>query len=154
MNNSKVLQTPIGTAFFLKINTLQGPIIRIFNQYAMGGKGHTIYSALQMEAFGLKVDDKSRLLPGLNSKQAIITPDGYEIPLSIQGGLAYMDMDYPMDQNLATLLAVFMTADTEWDPSIYDNYHDICQQDGLEEDSESETFQSTKSQEIGIFETC
>ena len=84
MNNSKVFQAPIGTGC-MKINTLQGPIIGIFNQYAMGGKGHTIYSALQMEAFGLKMDNKLRLLPGLNSKQAIVTPDGYEIPLSIQG---------------------------------------------------------------------
>ena len=106
-----------------------------------------------MEAFGLKVDDKTRLLPGLNSKQVIVTPDGYEIPLSIQGGLTYMDMDYPTDKDLTTLPAVFMTADTEWDPSIYDNYHDICQQEDLEEDSESDTFQSTKSQEIGIFES-
>ena len=107
-----------------------------------------------MEAFGLKVDDKSRLLPGLNSKQAIVTPDGYEIPLSIQGGLAYMDTDYPTDKDLSTLPAVLMTADTGWDPSIYDNYHDICQQEELEEDSESDTFQSIKSQETGIFETC
>ena len=84
MNNSMVLQALICTGC-MKINTLQGPIIGLFNQYVMGGKGHTIYSALQMEAFGLKVDDKSCLLPGLNSKQAIITPDGYEIPLSIQG---------------------------------------------------------------------
>ena len=58
MNNSKVLQAPIGTGC-MKINTLQGPIIGIFNQYATGGKGHTIHSALQMEAFGLMVDDKS-----------------------------------------------------------------------------------------------
>ena len=106
-----------------------------------------------MEAFGLKVDDKSRLLPGLNSKRAIITPDGYEIPLSIQRGLVYMDTDYPLDEDLATLPAIFMTADSEWDPSIYDNYHDICQQNDLPEDSESDTFQSLKSQEIGIFET-
>ena len=118
------------------------------------GKGHTIYSSLQMEAFGLKVDDKSCLLSGLNSQQAIITPDGYQIPLSIQGGLAYMDMDYLTDKDLATLPAVFMTADTEWDPSIYDNYHDISYQDSLEESSENEIFTSTKSQEIGIFETC
>ena len=106
-----------------------------------------------MKAFGLTVDDKSRLLPGLNSKQAIITPDGYQIPLSIQGSLAYMDTDYPMDKDLATLPAVFMTADSEWYPSIYDNYHNICQQNDLPEDSESDTFQSLKSQEIGIIET-
>ena len=30
-----------------------------------------------MEAFGLKVDNKSHLLPGLNSKQTIITPKRY-----------------------------------------------------------------------------
>ena len=71
-----------------------------------------------MEVFGLKVNDKSWLLPGLNSKQAIVTPDGYEIPLSIQGGLAYIDTDYLTDKDLSTLPAVFMTADTEWDPSI------------------------------------
>ena len=65
-----------------------------------------------------------------------------------------MDTDYPTDKDLATLPAVFMTADTEWDPSIYDNYHDICHQEGLEEYSENEIFKSTKSQEIGIFETC
>ena len=153
MNNSKVFQAPIGTGC-MKINTLQGPIIRIFNQYAMGGKGHTIHSALQMEAFGLKVDNKSRLLPGLNSKQAIVTPDGYEIPLSIQGGLAYMDTDYLMDKDLATLPAVLITSDTEWDPSIYDNYHDISHKDSLETESENDLFTSTKSQEIGIFETC
>ena len=84
INNSKILQALIGTGC-IKINTFQRPIIGIFNQYVMGGKGHTIHSALQMEAFGLKVDDKSCLLPGFYSKQAIITLDGYEIPLSIQG---------------------------------------------------------------------
>ena len=51
-----------------------------FNQYVTGGKGHTIHSALQMEAFGLTVEDKSRLLPNLNSRQAIETPEGHIIP--------------------------------------------------------------------------
>ena len=116
----------------MKINTLQDPIIGIFNQYATGGKGHTIHSALQMEAFGLQVDDKSHLLLGLNSQQAIITPDGYQIPLSIQGGLAYMDMEYLMNKDLESFPAVFMTADNEWDPSIYDNYHDLLVQEASE----------------------
>ena len=86
MNNSKVFQAPIGT---MKINALQGLIIGIFNQYATSEKGHTTHSALQMKAFRLKIDDKSCLLPGLNSQQAIITPDGYKIPLSIQGVYGY-----------------------------------------------------------------
>ena len=49
MNNFKVLQAPIGTGC-MKINTLQDPIIGIFNQYVTGRKGHTIHSVLQMEA--------------------------------------------------------------------------------------------------------
>ena len=53
MNNSKVLQAPIGTGY-MKINTLQELIIRIFNQYATSEKGHTIHSVLQIEDFGLK----------------------------------------------------------------------------------------------------
>ena len=54
MNNSSVNQATISTGA-LKINTTNGPIIGIFNQYATGGKGHTIHSALQIEAYGLKI---------------------------------------------------------------------------------------------------
>ena len=79
----------------------------------MGRKGHTIFSALQMEAFGLKVDDKSCLLSGLNSQQAIITPDGYQIPLSIQGSLVYIDTKYLTNKDLESYPAVFMTADND-----------------------------------------
>ena len=100
-----------------------------------------------------KVDDKLYLLPGLNSQQAIITPDGYQIPLSIQGGLAYMDMEYPTDKDLESYPEVFMTADNDWNPSIYDNYHDLLTQDASESSSETDIFQSTNSQEIAIFET-
>ena len=39
MNNYKVFQAPIGTGC-MKINTLQGPIIGIFNQYAMGERAY------------------------------------------------------------------------------------------------------------------
>ena len=106
-----------------------------------------------MEAFGLKVDDKSCLLPGLNSQQAIITPDGYVIPLSIQGSLPYIETDYPLDKDLSTLSTIFMTADTEWDPSIYDNHHDLAPTEQLQSSLEPDVFQSTKSQEIAIFET-
>ena len=106
-----------------------------------------------MEAFGLKVDDKSHLLPGLNSQQAIITPDRYQIPLSIQGGLVYMDTKYPTDTDLESYPAVFITADNDWDPFIYDNYHDLLYQEASETSLETDIFQSTKSQEIAIFET-
>ena len=57
MNNSLVEKAPLGIGA-LKINTMEGPIIGIFNQYALSGKGHTIHSVLQMEAFELTVEDK------------------------------------------------------------------------------------------------
>ena len=33
-------------------------------------------------------------------------------------------MSYPSDQDLANFPYVFMMADTDWDPSIFDNHHD------------------------------
>ena len=41
--------------------------------------GRTIASSLQLEAFGMDVNDKALSLGG---KQHIVTPDGYIIPLS------------------------------------------------------------------------
>ena len=45
MNDSIVKQAPIGIGY-LKINTSQGPVIVVFHQYALGGKGHAIHSVL------------------------------------------------------------------------------------------------------------
>ena len=67
MNNSLVSQAPIRTGA-LKINTTNGPIISIFNQHATGGKGHTIHSTFQMKAYGLKVEEKSRLVPNVQNR--------------------------------------------------------------------------------------
>ena len=39
------------------------------------------------------------------------------------------------------------------DPSIYDNYHNLLVQEASNTPSETDTFQSTNSQEIAIFET-
>ena len=74
----------LGASLVEKTN--RGPVIGLFPQYAYYGEGNTIHSALQMEAFGLQVDEKSRRskYPG---RQRITTPDGYVIPLSIRNGL-------------------------------------------------------------------
>ena len=56
------------------VKTTTGPVVVILNQYANIGKGKSIHSKIQMEAYGLDVDDKSQLLP--NGKQRIKTPDG------------------------------------------------------------------------------
>ena len=64
-----------------------------------------------------------------------------------------MDTEYPTDKDLESFPAVFMTADNEWNPSIYDNYHDLLVQEASEISTETDTFQSRNSQDIAIFET-
>ena len=152
MNDSIVKQAPIGTGC-LKINTNQGPVIIVFYQYALGGKGHTIHSALQMEAFGLMVEDKSRLLLGMQSKQAIITPEGYEIPLSIQGGLPYLDSSKPTEQDLEAYPAIFMTADISWDPTIFDNNHEQVIKEEFVTSEKSDMFIDSDNREIDLYAT-
>ena len=152
MNDNVVNQAPIGTGC-LKITTNQGPIIAIFHQYALGGKGHTIHSALQMEAFGLVVEDKSQLLPGTPSQQAIITPEGYEIPLSIQGGLPYFDSCKPTEKDLEIYPAIFMTADMEWDPTIFDNTHEPIIKEQFVNQEDSDIFIDHGSQNLDIHAT-
>ena len=68
------------------INTDKGTVIGIFNQYAHHGKGSTIHSAIQFEAFRNKVNDRPRSLR--EDGQMIITHDGHRIPLKFKGGLA------------------------------------------------------------------
>ena len=64
-----------------------------------------------------------------------------------------MDTEYPTNKDLESYPAIFMTADNDWNPSIYDNYYDLLVQEASETSSETNTFQSTNSQEISIFET-
>ena len=56
-----------------------GPVIAIFHQYAHLGTGKTIHSSVQLEEFGLQVDEKSSRVPG--GLQRIKTPDGYVHPI-------------------------------------------------------------------------
>ena len=100
-----------------------GPICVIMHQYAYHGKGKTIHSSVQIEHFGNEVNDRSSKLKG--GKQSITTLDGYVIPLHIRGGLAYMDMHPPDDEELESLPHVFLTSDADWDPTVVDNEIDI-----------------------------
>jgi hypothetical protein len=100
------------------IETTNGPIIGIFNQYANYGQGKTIHAKGQLESFGNEVDDTSRRLGG---QQRLITHDGKVIPVSIRQGLPYIDMRSPTDDELATYPHVIMTSDVDWDPSVLDN---------------------------------
>ena len=53
------------------------------------------------------------------------TVDGYVIPLSIRGGLAYMDMHPPDDEEYDGLPHVILTSDVVWNPTVVDNEIDM-----------------------------
>ena len=120
VGDASVPDLPIVLGAALVENTNRGPIIGLFPQYAYYGKGRTIHSAIQMEAFGLDVDEKPRKArhPGL---QRIVTPDGYVIPLSIRNGLPYMDMRYPTNEDMENYPHVYFTEDTDWNPAQLDD---------------------------------
>ena len=63
------------------LNTSQGKVIGIFNEYAYLGKGSSIHSSGQLEWFRTNVDEKSVKIGGT---QLITTLDGYSVPLLIK----------------------------------------------------------------------
>ena len=90
--NTELDDIPLGNVAGL-VQTTYGPVIAELNNYALYGKGDSIQSCIQIEAWGANVNNKSKSFP--DGKQSIETLDGYIIPLTIQGGLAYMPMRQP-----------------------------------------------------------
>ena len=112
----------------IALNTSQGKVIGIFNEYAYLGKGSSIHSSGQLEWFKTNVDEKSVNVGGT---QLITTLDGYSVPLLIKDGLAYAtSLGRPTDQDMDTYPHVFFTSPDEWDPSVLD--HDPPHIDGLD----------------------
>ena len=110
------------------LNTSQGKVIGIFNEYVYLGKGLSIHSSGQLEWFKTNVDEKSVKVGG---SQLITTLDGYSVPLIIKDGLAYAtSLGRPTDQDMDTYPHVFFTSPDEWDPSVLD--HDPPHPDGLD----------------------
>ena len=110
------------------LNTSQGKVIGIFNEYAYLGKGSSIHSSGQLEWFKTNVDENSVKVGGT---QLITTLDGYSVPLLIKDGLAYAtSLGKPTDQDMDTYPHVFFTSPDEWDPSVLD--HDPPHLDGLD----------------------
>ena len=110
------------------LNTSQGIVIGIFNEYAYLGKGSSIHSSGQLEWFKTNVDEKSVKVGGT---QLITTLDGYSVPLLIKDGLAYAtSLGKPTDHDMDTYPHVFFTSPDEWDPSVLD--HDPPHLDGLD----------------------
>ena len=110
------------------LNTSQGKVIDIFNEYAYLGKGSSIHSSGQLEWFKTNVDEKSVKVGGT---QLITTLDGYSVLLLIKDGLAYAtSLGRPTAQDMDTYPHVFFTSPDEWDPSVLD--HDPPHPDGLD----------------------
>ena len=105
-----------------KVQTTKGMVVLILHQYAYLGQGKTIHSPGQMEMFDIQIDDKSRKVGG---KQLITTLEGYQIPIHMRGGLPYIDMESPSDDEMDQLPHVIMTSDLDWDPSVLDEEVDI-----------------------------
>ena len=127
IDNHEVTGLDVVTAATL-LNTSQGKVIGIFNEYAYLGKGSSIHSSGQLEWFKTNVDEKSVIVGGT---QLITTLDGYSVPLLIKDGLAYAtSLGKPTDQDMDTYPHVFFTSPDEWDPSVLD--HDPPHLDGLD----------------------
>ena len=127
IDNHEVTGLDVVTAATL-LNTSQGKVIGIFNEYAYLGKGSSIHSSGRLEWFKANVDEKSVKVGGT---QLITTLDGYSVPLLIKDGLAYAtSLGKPTDQDMDTYPHVFFTSPDEWDPSVLD--HDPPHLDGLD----------------------
>ena len=127
IDNHEVTGLDVVTAATL-LNTSQGKVIGIFNEYAYLGKGSSIHSSGQLEWFKTNVDEKSVKVGGT---RLIRTLDGYSVPLLIKDGLAYAtSLGKPTDQDMGTYPHVFFTSPDEWDPSVLD--HDRPHLDGLD----------------------
>jgi hypothetical protein len=118
IDNHQVVDIPIGTVGGV-VTTQKGPVIAILHQYALLGKGTSIHSPCQLEAYHNDVNDKSVHTHG--GLQRITTLEGYVIPLSIQSGLARLPIRPYTDHEWETLPHVFLTAETEWDPTVLDH---------------------------------
>ena len=127
IDNHEVTGLNVVTAATL-LNTSQGKVIGIFNEYAYVGKGSSIHSSGQLEWSKTNVDEKSVNVGGT---QLITTLDGYSVPLLIKDGLAYAtSLRKPTDQDMDTYPHVFFTSPDKWDPSVLD--HDPPHLDGLD----------------------
>ena len=127
IDNHEVTGLDVVTAATL-LNTSQGKVIGIFNEYAYLGKVSSIHSSGQLEWFKTNLDEKSVKVGGT---QLITTLDGYSVPLLIKDGLAYAtSLGRPTDQDMDTYPHVFFTSPDEWDPSVLD--HDPPHLDGLD----------------------
>ena len=102
----------------------QGEVIVILHQYAYNPGHQTIHSSMQMEHFGIHVDDRSAVFGGT---QTIKTPDSHELPLVFRNGLPYLNIRPFSDTEWETLSHIVLTSDVDWDPAITDRDAPVTQ---------------------------
>ena len=113
-DNHEVTGLDVVTAATL-LNTPQGKVIGIFNEYVYLWKGSSIHASGHLEWFKTNVDEKSVKVGGT---QLINTLDVYSVPLLIKDGLVYTtSLGRPTDQDMDTYPHVFITSPDKWDHS-------------------------------------
>ena len=115
IDNHELTGLDVVTAASL-LDTNQGKVIGIFNEYAFLGKGNSIHSPGQMEYFKTRVDDKSIKVGG---KQGLETLEGHAMPIIFKDGIETLGR--PNDQELETYPHVFFTSPDTWEPSLLDH---------------------------------
>ena len=116
INNHQLQGLKIMTAGAV-LPTQRGEVIGIFHQYASVPQARSIHAPVQLESFGITIDDRSKFAGG---KQCIRTIDGYVLPLDFIQGLPYVPMRPFSDEEWDTLPHVVFTADVDWEPSVAD----------------------------------
>jgi hypothetical protein len=124
IDRHQVTNIPVVTCGAYTVTKNHGPVILIFHQFAGIQKGPG-----QLEAFHNKVNERS--LQFDPKGQLITTNDGFELPLNVRNGLAYLDMRPYTDSEWDSLLHVVMTSDVDWDPSILDGEFPIATSDNI-----------------------
>ena len=114
IDNHEVADLDVVTAATL-LNTPQGNVTGIFNEYAYLWKGSSIHSSGQLEWLQTHVHETSVKVGGT---QLINTLDGYSVPLLIKDGLAYAtSLGRLTNLDMDTYPHVFITSPDKWDHS-------------------------------------
>ena len=114
IGNHEVADLDVVTAATL-LNTPQGKVTDIFNEYAYLWKGSSIHSSGQLEWLQTNADETSVKVGGT---QLINTLDGYSVPLLIKDGLAYAtSLGRLTNLDMDTYPHVFITSPDKWDHS-------------------------------------
>ena len=121
IDNHQVTAIPIASCGAVA-RSQKGEVILILHQYAYTGKGKTIHSCGQIEAYLNDVNDKSIKVAG--GLQRIRTNDGHVFPLNVRDGLPYLRMRPFTDREWDELPHVILTSDQDWDPSVLDHSFD------------------------------